>query len=714
MYSKKTKILKASILLFVCCLIFCGIFFTFTFKFDNSNEDSYKVTIFHTNDVHGNVVGGINGSIGLEYISALKNNTANALLVDAGDPTQGFSLATFSEGQAPLTIMKLAGYDGMTLGNHEFDYGLKKLEEKSIYTNSGDGAFPMVSANVLNKKDNTPYLAGKGENNNGQYFIKEKTVAGKNIKLGFFGLTTTSTKNSQNPINTDGIIFQDEFKTAKSVIETLKTKEEVDLIIGITHMGAFTEDENYDSSHTLVQKLQNEGNNENKEADYYTPDIIIDGHSHTNESKIITDGGEPLYANYADFSNNVTVIQQNSNNLSSVGKIEINFANNNITANFKTLDNEEVKNIVSEPNKVVKDKYDEFLEEQALLHNKIVGKTDGAIYAQALNDSDQSNHGGRIIRYTETSMGNLVTDAIRNEAKKLVSYTDYSNLPCVAVQNGAAIRTRLEPGNITYSQVTGINNFLNGISIQKLTANDIYNALENALSNAPQLGIDGYEKYGINTDDTKFLSVSGMKFTYDLAKPSGERVQNIFLLNDDGTYSNTSLENNDSEILLVTSDYLANGSEGFTMFSLEKQIAIGRTLNDILSDYITELTNKGGGSFTMPSKEGRMQLLNESTYFDNFDSQITIMYDNQLLKDAEVDVYLNDDYYGKCTTYNDGSITLNSLYPTSYNVTVIYNGIRSDGYIDGRTGITGDVSLGSVVDLGGTLKNTTISLHNND
>ena len=709
MYNQKTSRSKVVTSFFLaCCLVFSGFSFAFTVKAEDLNDTT--VTIYHTNDMHGNVGGGVKGSVGLEYVSALKNKTPNSLLIDAGDPTQGFSLATFSNGQAPLTLMKLAGYDGMTLGNHEFDLGLEILDKNSTYANSDEGAFPIVSANVLNESDNKPYLAGKGENNNGQYFIKEKTVAGKTVKIGFFGLTTSSTKKNQKASNTKGLIFKDEFETAKSVIEKLKTEEKVDLVVGITHMGAFNEGE-YISSHTLVQKLQKAGNTENKSADYYTPDIIIDGHSHTKESKVISNGGDPVDANTADFSNNTTVIQQNSNNLTSIGEIAINFANNKITANFGSLNANDVETKAGEPNEAVKDKYDEIWREQAQFRDTVVGKTNGAIYAQALNNADQDGHGGRIVRYTETAMGNLVTDAFRNEAKKLVSSTEYSKLPCIAVQNGAAIRTRVEPGNITYSQVTAINNFAGSLSVQKLTAKDIYAALEESLKGAPQLDIKGYEKYGINTDDAKFLSVSGLKFTYDLSKPSGERVQEVYLLNDDGNYSKDILQKDNSEILLATNDFLVNSIEDYKMFSINKQITeSSKSLNDILSEYLTELTNKGGGSFTMPSKEGRIKLLNESKYFDNFDSKITVMYAKNLLKNTEIDVYLNDSYSGKYTTDNDGILTLNDLSPTSYNVTIFYNDVRSDGYIDGRTGITGDTSLGSVVDLGGTLKNTTISL----
>lgn len=93
-------------------------------------EEPVTVTIFATNDVHGNVEHS-DTAIGLAQAAAIKASTPNALLVDAGDATQGASFATVSKGADVISVMNAAGYDVMAAGNHEFDYGVVVFFENS-------------------------------------------------------------------------------------------------------------------------------------------------------------------------------------------------------------------------------------------------------------------------------------------------------------------------------------------------------------------------------------------------------------------------------------------------------------------------------------------------------------------------------------------------------------------------------------------------------
>ena len=83
-----------------------------------------KTVILHTNDVHG-AIGGY------AYIAALKQEFdargAHVILADAGDFSQGTTYVSSSKGAAAITMMNEAGYDVVTLGNHEFDYGYAQL-----------------------------------------------------------------------------------------------------------------------------------------------------------------------------------------------------------------------------------------------------------------------------------------------------------------------------------------------------------------------------------------------------------------------------------------------------------------------------------------------------------------------------------------------------------------------------------------------------------
>lgn len=199
---------------------------------------STTVTIYHTNDIHGKVNStyaedGTLTQIGMDVLKNVKANTPNSLLIDAGDATQGVALATYSQGADIIKLMNAAGYDGMTLGNHEFDYG-----RDAALSNAKLAGFPVVAANAMDngqtllKGVNSAKTKGSGDlyDENGGWFIK--TVAGK--KIGFFGISTTETAYKTNPNNLKGVTFADEIATAKAQVSALQAQK-ADAIIGIMH-----------------------------------------------------------------------------------------------------------------------------------------------------------------------------------------------------------------------------------------------------------------------------------------------------------------------------------------------------------------------------------------------------------------------------------------------------------------------------------------------
>lgn len=178
-----------------------------------------QITIFHTNDMHGRLLDAtkvdsnkntVLTQIGADYVAAIKESVPGSLLIDAGDATQGLPFSTVSKGADVINLMNAAGYDGMTLGNHEFDYGKTQL-----LSNAALAKFPVVSANTMD--NGKPLLAGIN-GNNGEDFIK--TVNG--IKVGFFGITTQETVYKTNPSNLPGVTFSDTISTSQAEVTKLK------------------------------------------------------------------------------------------------------------------------------------------------------------------------------------------------------------------------------------------------------------------------------------------------------------------------------------------------------------------------------------------------------------------------------------------------------------------------------------------------------------
>ena len=119
---------------------------------------SGKLVVIHTNDMHGHFEKDIEeGSLGISAVAALKGYYemlgANVLLLDAGDFSQGTNLVNYYKGLNSVYFMNVAGYDAVSLGNHEFDFGLESLKAMAEVAD-----FPILDANVISKETGSPYL----------------------------------------------------------------------------------------------------------------------------------------------------------------------------------------------------------------------------------------------------------------------------------------------------------------------------------------------------------------------------------------------------------------------------------------------------------------------------------------------------------------------------------------------------------------------------
>ena len=113
--------------------------------FEKYNPNSKKITIVHTNDVHSHIdpfppedplnpnSGGVIART--KIINEIKKDNPNTLILDAGDIFQGTPYFNFFGGEIELKLMSKMGYNASTLGNHEFDNGLKGLAKSLKYAN---------------------------------------------------------------------------------------------------------------------------------------------------------------------------------------------------------------------------------------------------------------------------------------------------------------------------------------------------------------------------------------------------------------------------------------------------------------------------------------------------------------------------------------------------------------------------------------------------
>ena len=138
-------------------------------------QDVRPLTILHSNDLHAHLLPDDQGMGGFAYLAtAVREERARSsasLYLNAGDLVQGTPVSTLYKGLPIYQIAKRLGFDVSTLGNHEFDYGWRRIQD---FIKAAK--FPIVSANVVN--DSGALLAGK------PYTIK--TVGG--IRVAVIGV----------------------------------------------------------------------------------------------------------------------------------------------------------------------------------------------------------------------------------------------------------------------------------------------------------------------------------------------------------------------------------------------------------------------------------------------------------------------------------------------------------------------------------------------
>jgi len=227
--------------------------------------------ILFTNDTHGRIEEGDYAGMGFPKVATLvkeHRSEGDVLLLDSGDTFHGQTIVNLNEGEAAVRIMNEMGYDAMTLGNHDFNFGQERIKELEEMAN-----FPLLAANL------DPQLVEP-------YTIKE--IAG--IKVGIFGLATPETTYKTHPKNVEGLTFRDPSTVAAEMVEELS--EQTDMIIALAHLG-ISEGSEY-TSRAVAENVSG-------------IDVIVDGHSHhALEEGMMVNG--TLIAQAGEYDKNLGVI----------------------------------------------------------------------------------------------------------------------------------------------------------------------------------------------------------------------------------------------------------------------------------------------------------------------------------------------------------------------------------------------------------------------
>ena len=475
-----------------------------------------QVVIYHTNDTHGYLNGDGESIVGIGLAAGLKESTPDSILVDAGDATQGLPLASLTKGADVIELMNLAGYDLMTAGNHEFDFGTEQF-----LANAKAADFPILSANIY--QDGNPLLQDIPEGNTGCHTVIERN----GLRIGFFGLTTSDTATSTNPAGISGLEFKNEIETAKQEIDHLK-EEDVDAIVALCHMG------NSDASCTSVDLA------EALTGDYQDQlDVIIDGHSHTVEN---------------EETNGILIVQTGSQ-MAGIGKLTLEVTGDEVTATEELLTLDLLSDVTASD--AVSQKLSQIEESQTGLLDEVIGSTDTTLWAGQIGVVS-------VTRLVETNYGDFAADAFRAAAGRYVEDLGQdTDLPIVAVENGGGIRAMIPNGEITVGDLISAFPFSNTIYLKKVTPAILYEVME--VSGLP---LDGQDpETGMLLQETNsggFLQISGFTVVFNPDGEAGQRVTSITL---DGQTDPLNRADTATEIIMASNNYIMSGGNDYTMLA---------------------------------------------------------------------------------------------------------------------------------------------------
>ena len=357
-------------------------------------ENGKEINILFTSDLHSNIISyneRVNGKqINVGGFARLKTlidekraNDKDTLVLDCGDVVMGtLSQALIDSEAAELSFLCKAGYDAITYGNHEFDYGAKALSDMySIAASKYDERPAFVNCNIDWTADDeyTKTLkAGMDQFGENEYVIVEKN----GVKIAITGVLGY---DAIKCAPTCELTFKDVIESVKDTVDKIKKTENPDMIVCLSHSGTGTE----------------LGKTEDEILAKEVPDIdvIISGHSHTELKDYIKVGNTYIVSlgAYGLYTGDVS-LSSNSNGRWDMKKYDLIIMDESI---------EEDPEILAEI-----DRLNDVCDEKVLGPYNIKAKD-----IIAVNDGIEFESVQDMYDYhTEMKLGNLLSDALRYEA----------------------------------------------------------------------------------------------------------------------------------------------------------------------------------------------------------------------------------------------------------------------------------------------------------
>ena len=513
-----------------------------------------NIKILGTSDIHGRVVpwsygadvedkSGSYAQIAT-YVKDVRKNNKNVVLVDVGDAIQDNQVDVFAKDKKyykdhPIPkVLNEMNYDIFVLGNHEFNFGMKALDEilKDIKAKK-------LTANFYHKKNDKRY-------------IDATTIIEKDgVKLGIIGLSTPmSAKFEDDTGNLKDMKFTSPTEEARTQVEKLKAKG-VDAIIAVTHMGIENENNIPDTGmRDVINAVDG-------------IDVVIAGHMHKDvPSETIKN----------------TLITEPHRYGTVVSEVDLTFDINDkkevklVKKESKTVPVKEL-----EADKKIAEIYKPYHEKLRELNNVVIGQTENEMVPQ------ETKHGVSAAFSKDTGLSSFINDVEQH----------YSGADVVTFSFDHQ-KARMNKGDIKKKDIIFNYRYAGGdVTVYELTGKQLKEYMEWSANyfDTIQPGDTEY-RYNAERKKSKYVTYDifgGVNYKIDLRNPQGSKIVDLTLADGKPVTDDMKLKVGMNSYRFAQLNGKGGIWEGQQIPVLwESKVAMGRekgTIQNMMIDYITNV-----------------------------------------------------------------------------------------------------------------------------
>ncbi|WP_165067580.1 bifunctional metallophosphatase/5'-nucleotidase [Marisediminicola senii] len=521
--------------------------------------DSLQLTLMSTTDTHGHVFNWdyfadapyeADETLGLSRVATAVNEVRardgeeSVVVVDNGDAIQGTPLTYYyglgdgapgvldGSTEHPMAqAFNAIGYDGQTVGNHEYNYGLDLLD---AYENDLDA--PLLGANVIDVATGEPY--------HDPYTLIERTIDGEQVTIGVIGLVTPGVRVWDKQY-VDGVLeFQDMVTAAKQWVPIVD--ELADVVVVTAHTGEGTvPDAEYDPADLNEDVANNIA--------YQVPgiDVLVAGHSHQdNPGELVTNvAGEQVMLTQPYFwAQSVTEVD-----LSLVpagdGGYEVDFsvdaaptATAHYAADIPDEDPAIVEALTAEHEQTI-----EYV-------NTPVARSVTALPASSS-------------RYEDTAIIDFINGVQAETVESALAGTEYADIPVISQASPFSRTAQFPEGQVTIRDIAGLYIYENTLRGVQLTGAEVREYLEYSARYFTQVaeGATFDPATGTNAvtpdrptgiPDYNYDAISGLDYTINIAQPAGSRIGDL-------THPDGTPVADDDVFIMAVNNYRQSGGGAF-------------------------------------------------------------------------------------------------------------------------------------------------------